>query len=74
MSLLVTHARSLNDKYLRTLFAETEPTLNSRPLTVEILGDVKSEQSLSPNNILIMKAKVVMPLPSEFLRAVPRHS
>ena len=74
MSLLVTHARSLNDKYLRTLFAETEPTLNSRPLTVEILGDVKSEQPLSPNNILIMKAKVVMPLPSEFVRAVPRHS
>ena len=69
MSLLVTHGRSLNDESLRTLFAETEAILNSRPLTVETLGDVKSEQPLSPNNILTMKTKVVMPPPGEFVRA-----
>ena len=69
MSLLVTHGRSLNDELLRTLFAETEAILNSRPLTVETLGDVKSEQPLSPNNILTMKTKVVMPPPGEFVRA-----
>ena len=69
MSLLVTHGRSLNDKSLRTLFAETEAILNSRPLTVETLGDVKSEKHLSPNNILTMKTKVVMPPPGEILRA-----
>ena len=69
MSLLVTHGRSLNDESLRTLFAETETILNSRPLTVETLGDVKSEQPLSPNNILTMKTKLVMPPPGEFLRA-----
>ena len=68
MSLLVTHGRSLNDESLRTLFAETEAILNSRPLTVETLGDVKSEQPLSPNNILTMKTKVVMPPPGEFVR------
>ena len=43
--------------------------MNSRPLAVETLGDVKSEQPLSPNNILTMKTKVVMPQPGEFLRA-----
>ena len=43
--------------------------MNSRPLTVETLGDVKSEQPLSPNNILNMKTKVVMPPPGEFVRA-----
>ena len=35
---------------------------------METLGDVKSEQSLSPNNILTMKTKVVMPPPGEFVR------
>ena len=42
MSLLVTHGRSLNEESLRTLFAETEAILNSRPLTVDTLGDIKS--------------------------------
>ena len=69
MSLLVTHGRSLNDELLRTLFAETEEIFNSRPLTVETLGGVKSEQLLSPNIILTMKTKVVMPSPAEFVRA-----
>ena len=56
-------------KSLRILFAETEAILNSRPLTVQTLDDVKSEQPLSPNNILTMKTKVVMPPPGEFVRA-----
>ena len=67
--LLVTHGRSLNDESLRTLLAETEAISNSGPLTVETLGDVKSEQPLSPNNILTMTTKVVMPPPGEFVRA-----
>ena len=69
MPLLVIPGRGLNDEWLRTLFAEIEAILNSRPLTVETLGDVKSEQPLSPNNILTMKTKVVIPPPNEFVRA-----
>ena len=69
MSLSVTHRRSLNDESLRTLFAETEAILNFRPLIVKTLGNVKSEQPLSPNNILTMKTKVVIPPPGEFVRA-----
>ena len=38
-------------------------------LTVETLGDVKSEQPLSPNNLLTIAIKVVMPPPGEFVRA-----
>ena len=67
--LLVTHGRSLNDESLRTLLAETEAISNSGLLTVETLGDVKSKQPLSPNNILTMTTKVVMPPPGEFVRA-----
>ena len=69
MSLLGIHGRGLNDEWLRTLFAEIEAILNSRPLTVETSGDVKSKQPLSPSNILTMKTKVVMPPPNEFVRA-----
>ena len=68
MSLLVTHGRSLNNESLRTLFAEAEAILNSRPLTVETLGNVKSEQPLSPNNTLTMKTEVMMPPPAELVR------
>ena len=40
--LLNTHGRSLNNESLRTLLAETEAILNSRPLTVDTLSDVQS--------------------------------
>ena len=42
LSLLNTHGRSLNNESLRTLLAETEAILNSRPLTVDTLGDVQA--------------------------------
>ena len=45
--LLKTHGQSLNDEALRTLMAEVEPTINSRPLTVETLSDINSQILLS---------------------------
>ena len=42
MSLLHTHRRSLNNESLRTLLAETEAIVNSRPLMTDTLGDVQS--------------------------------
>ena len=67
--ILNTHGRSLNDEPLRTLLVETEAILNSRPLTVDTLGDIQSEQPLCPSNILIMKSKVVLPPPGQFVKA-----
>ena len=69
LSLLNTHGRSLNDESLRTPLAETEAILNSRLLTVDTLGDVRSEQPLCPSNILTMKSKVVLPPPGQFVKA-----
>ena len=69
MFLLLTHGRSLNHKSLRTLLAETEAIVNSRPLTVDTLGDVQSEQPICPSNILTMKSKVVLPPPGHFVKA-----
>ena len=69
LPLLNAHRRSLNDDLLRTLLAETEAILNFRPLTVDTLGDVQSEQPLHPSNILTMKSKVVLPPPGDFVKA-----
>ena len=64
--LLKAHSHSLNDKSLKTLMAEMELRINSRPLTVETISDAKSEIPLSPINLLTLKTSVVMPPPSEF--------
>ena len=68
MSLLHRYGRYLNDESLRTLLAETEAIVNSSPLTVDTLGDVQSEQSICPSNILTMKSKVVLPPPGHFVK------
>ena len=62
-ALLKTHGQSLNDKELRTLAAETEAIINLRPLTVESLSEVNSENSLSPSNLPTMKSDAIMPPP-----------
>ena len=59
--LLKTHGQCLNGKGLRTLVAETEAIINSRPLTVESLNDINSDIPLSPSNRLTMKSDVIMP-------------
>ena len=69
MSLLHKHRRSLNNESLRTLLAETKAIVNSRPLTVDMLGDVQSEQPICPSNILTMKFKVVLPPTGLFMKA-----
>ena len=67
-SLLKTHAGRLDDECLRTLFVEVEAIVNSRPLTVDSLND-ESAEPLTPNHILTMKAKVVLPPPGFFQKA-----
>ena len=68
-TLLKTHGCSLNDESLRTLLAETEAIINSRPLTVERLCDVNSEIPLTPSMLLTMKTDVILPPPGSFDRA-----
>ena len=63
------HGHSLNDEGLRTLVAETEAIINSRPQTVESLSDINSEIPLSPSNLLTMKSDVIIPPPRVFNRS-----
>ncbi len=58
----------LDDEALRTLMCEAMAIVNSRPLTVDNLNDPKSLDPLTPNHLLTMKSKVILPPPGEFQR------
>ena len=62
-ALLKNHGHSLNDEGLKTLAAEMEAIINSRPLTVESLSDIKGEIPLSASNLFTMKSDAIMPPP-----------
>ena len=66
-AMLKNHSSALNDESFRTLLAEVECIVNSRPLTVENLED-QSSLPLTPNAILTMKSKVILPPPGIFQR------
>ena len=67
-AILRDHSGSLNDESFRTLLAESECIVNSRPLTTENLQDPAS-LPLSPNSILTMKNKLVLPPPGVFQKS-----
>ena len=66
-SLLKEHADKLNDESFTTLLAEAESVVNSRPLTTQSLNDPCIEP-LTPNHILTLKTKPVLPPPGNFQR------
>ena len=58
----------LDDESLTTLLVEVESIVNSRPLAVDNLNDCTVDP-LTPNHLLTMKSKVVLPLPGVFQQA-----
>eukprot|EP00112_Aurelia_sp_Birch-Aquarium-sp1_P012818 Seg270.5 transcript_id=Seg270.5/GoldUCD/mRNA.D3Y31 product="hypothetical protein" protein_id=Seg270.5/GoldUCD/D3Y31 len=66
-ALFQVHGTSLNDEALRTFMAEATGILNSRPLTVDNLNSPDC-LPLSPNNLLTIKTKVILPPPGNFSR------
>ena len=67
-SSLQTNGHNLDEESLKTLLADMEAVINSRPLTLERIIEDQELTPLSPNNLLITKSKVVMPLPGVFQR------
>lgn len=61
--LLDQHGPQLDDESLRTFMIEAETIVNGRPLTVD-----NSLEPLTPNTLLTMKSKIVMPPPGKFER------
>ena len=63
-SLLNEHSARLTDESFRTLLAEAELIVNSRPLTTETSDP--NAPALSPIQLLTLKSKVVLPPPGVF--------
>ena len=66
--LLKEHPGRLDDESFRTLLTEVEAIVNSRPLSVDNLND-ENESPITPNHLLTMKSKVLLPPPGNFQRA-----
>ena len=66
--LLEDHAQQLDDESLRTLFTEAENIVNSRPLTIDNLSDPDAPKPITPNHLLTLESKVVLPPPGNFSR------
>jgi hypothetical protein len=66
-TLMREHGQALDDESLRTLLIEVECIVNSRPLTFPS-SDAQDLHPLTPNHILTMKSKVVLPPPGNFQR------
>ena len=64
---LTKHANSrLDSSSLRTFFYEVMAIVNSRPLTVDNLNDPCGPEAMTPNHLLTMKSKILMPFPGKF--------
>lgn len=59
----------LDDETWRTFMTDVECIINSRPLSVDHLCNAEAPEPLTPNHLLTMKPKRVLPLPGEFQRA-----
>ncbi|XP_063604967.1 uncharacterized protein LOC134780266 [Penaeus indicus] len=66
IALLYHHGRQLDDESLRTFMVEAETIVNSRPLAVDNISSPYSSIPLTPNHLLTMKSKVVLPPPGTF--------
>ena len=66
--LLMKVGNQLDDETLRTFLTEVECIVNSRPLSVDCLSDAEAHEPLTPNHLLTMKPKRVLPPPGVFQR------
>ena len=66
--LLQENGTQLDDESFRTLMKEVQNIVNSRPLTVNTMVSSGAPEPLTPNHLLTMKVKVLMPPPGVFLR------
>ncbi|KAL2082690.1 hypothetical protein ACEWY4_022508 [Coilia grayii] len=65
---LAQSAGRLDDASLRTLFYEAMAIVNSRPLSIDGINDPNSLEPLTPNHLILMKSKLVLPPPGKFVK------
>lgn len=67
-SLLAKSGCQLDDESFCTLLEEIQAVVNSRPLALNDMSSADLPQPLTPNHLLTMKSKILMPHPGVFLR------
>ena len=67
VGILAQHSTQLDDELLRTFMVEAEAIVNSRPLTYQDTSP-DSPEPLTPNQLLTLKAKIVLPPPGNFVK------
>ena len=65
-TLLQSNGSQLNDEALSTFTCKAEAIVNSQPLTIDSLNDPTSLNPLTPNHLLTIKTKVLLPPPAVF--------
>ena len=68
-AILERNGAPLNDEALTTFVCEAEAVVNSRPLFVDSINDPKSPNPSTPNHLLTIKTKVLLPPPGVFRSA-----
>ena len=68
-ALMREHGQAVDDESFRTLLTEVACIINSRPLTVPSSDPEDRDPLRTPNHILTMKSRVVMPPPGNFQKA-----
>ncbi|XP_063959727.1 uncharacterized protein LOC129282006 [Lytechinus pictus] len=67
--LLISSGNQLDDESYRTFLTEVESIVNSRPLSTTNLCSPDAPEPLTPNHLLTMKPKIVLPPPEKFQTA-----
>ena len=67
-ALMLQNGTQLNDEAFQTFLTEAEYIINSRPLTVSNLNAPDAPEPLTPNHLITMKPKIVLPPPGKFQR------
>lgn len=67
-ALMLQNGTQLNDEAFQTFLTEAEYIINSRPLTVSNLNAPDGLEPLTPNHLITMKPKIVLPPPGKFQR------
>ena len=67
--LLLQAGTQLDDESFRTFLTEVENIVNSRPLSIDNLSDPEYPEPITPNHLLTLKSKVLLPPPGRFSKA-----
>ena len=65
-ALLDAHGTRLDDESLGTFLYEVAAVINSRPLALDHVTDPEHPEPLTPNHLLMIKSKVILPPPGQF--------